>query len=74
MAIEHHDWGTVITPPDIDRFRLLVLKHRMRLEMAGIRFAVSTFAQVRREFKLHGNRERVYRQFIEMHKLGEEAK
>ncbi len=37
------------TPDQIDAFRLLAIHGRLKLEMQGLRFRISTFAAVRRE-------------------------
>lgn len=52
---------------NIARVRLVVLRHRMYLELIGIRFRLNTFAQVRKEFKLTGRRLKVYQDFCAMH-------
>ncbi len=71
MAVHSFEGGTVIdTPQDIRLYRLLVLKHAMALEMKGVRIPrVSAYAVVKREFHLHGNRQRVYTQFCQLHHL-----
>jgi hypothetical protein len=44
---------TVIdTPEGIDAFRMLSIRGRLKLEMAGLRFRINTFAAVRRELGL----------------------
>ena len=54
------------TPGSIAMFRLLSLKYRLKIELAGIKFrGGSTFAYVKREFGLKGNKQKVYDQFAE---------
>jgi len=74
MAITQTDAGTLITgTSDIRRYRLIVLKHRMRLAIRlGARESVNTFAQVRREFGYTGrSRTRILEQFMAQHFPGE---
>lgn len=58
---------TIAGKENIARVRLIVLRHRMYLELIGIRFRLNTFAQVRKEFKLTGRRLKVYHAFCAMH-------
>jgi hypothetical protein len=37
------------TPDGIEAYRMLAIYHRLKLEMKGIRFRISTFAVARRE-------------------------
>ena len=37
------------TPDGIEAYRMLVMQKRMKLEMTGLRFRISTFAAARRE-------------------------
>jgi hypothetical protein len=37
------------TPEGIEAYRLLVIHKRLKLEMTGLRFRISTFAAARRE-------------------------
>jgi hypothetical protein len=41
------------TPDKIEAFRLLAMHGRLKLEMKGLRFRISTFAAARRELGLH---------------------
>jgi hypothetical protein len=54
------------TPEQIEAFRLLAIKGRLKMEMRGIRFRISTFGVVRREFGFKGSRQKVYDQYIAM--------
>jgi len=55
------------TPDQIEAFRLLSIRGRLKLELAGIRFkGGSTFAYVKREFGLRGNRQSVLDQYEKM--------
>jgi hypothetical protein len=59
--------GTIIcdTPKEIEAYRLLTLRKALELEILGIRVfrATTAYAVIKREFKLHGNRQRVHDQF-----------
>lgn len=54
------------TPDQIEAFRLLSIRGRLKLEMRGIRFRISTFGYVRREFGFKGTRQSVYNQYEAM--------
>jgi hypothetical protein len=55
------------TPEGIQAFRLLALKGRLKLELAGLGFrGPSAFAMVKREFNLKGNKQSVYDQYVQM--------
>jgi len=60
--------GTMIidTKEDINMFRLLAIKGRLKMELGGLKFRTSTHAMVKREFGFKGNRQKVYDQFCEM--------
>jgi hypothetical protein len=49
MAVEHHEGGTTITGGDIERLRLVALRGRLRLEVAGLRFNGRPSAVIIRE-------------------------
>jgi hypothetical protein len=57
--------GTVITGANSIEFaRMLSLKGRLRLEAAGIRFrGINTYAYVKKQYNLTGNRAEVTRKF-----------
>jgi hypothetical protein len=56
--------GTVITGTGIPYFRLLSLLGRLKIEMKGMKFrGRSTFAIVKEEFNLKGNKQKVFEQF-----------
>jgi hypothetical protein len=54
------------TPEGIEAFRLLAIRSRLKLEMQGLRFRVSTFGYVRREFGFTGNRKKVFAAYEQM--------
>lgn len=55
--IEKAAGGTVITGSDIDLFRLLALRGRLKLEISGLRFrGRSTASILRHEFRFKGTR------------------
>ena len=56
------------TPEGIEAYRLLAIRARLRMEMAGIRFKESqtTFAYVRKTFKLKGGRAKVFKAYEDM--------
>lgn len=61
----------ITTPEGIEAFRLLSIKGRLKLELAGLKFKrlagySSTFAYVKKEFGLKGNNRSVYDQYIQM--------
>ena len=67
MAIEHTPGGTTITGSDIGRFRLLSLRGRLRLEIAGLKFrGRTTYAILKRQFGMRGSREAVLEQLNHM--------
>jgi hypothetical protein len=57
--------GTIVTGRDVGTYRLLALKHALKLEMMGLKMSrgPSAFAIVKREFGLKGNKQRVLEQF-----------
>jgi len=57
---------TLDTPDQIEAFRLLSIRGRLKLEMLGIKFRVSTFGYVRREFGFKGTRQKVFNQYEAM--------
>jgi hypothetical protein len=62
--------GFIATGNDVHKVRIVALKHRMRLEMRGLKFrGRSTYAILKSEFGLRGNKESVYLQFCDMHGL-----
>lgn len=65
----------VITGSDIDVYRLFALRRMLGLEIQGLKFRRSVYAQIKREFDLKGNKQRVYDQFSALvEKLALEAK
>jgi hypothetical protein len=58
---------THITGRNIDRFRLLVLKHGLMMEMLGMKKRrPSCYSVIKEEFNLKGNKQKVYDQFCEL--------
>ena len=58
---------THITGRNIDRFRLLVLKHGLKMEMLGMnKRRPSCYSVIKEEFNLKGNKQNVYDQFYEL--------
>ena len=56
-----------ITGRNIDRFRLLVLKHGLMMEIKGMRKKrPSCYSVIKKEFNLKGNKQKVYDQFCEL--------
>lgn len=51
------------TPNEIEAFRMLVIRGRLKLELKGIKFRINTFASVRRQYGFKGNRLSVYNQY-----------
>ena len=46
-------------------YRLVSLKYALKLEVRGIKMTrKSVYAQIKREFNLKGNKQKVYNQFI----------
>lgn len=55
------------TPDKIDAVRLLSMKGRLKLEVAGMKFrGRSTYSIIKSEFNLKGTKQRVLDQFIEI--------
>lgn len=55
------------TPDQIEAYRLLAIKSRLKLELLGMRFKDgSTFAYVKRTYGFKGNRQKVYDQYVSM--------
>lgn len=70
MSVRSVDGATIIDGSDIARFRLLVLRSALYLEVRNIRVKpFSVTARVKREFGLRGNKKSVYAQFCAMHHL-----
>lgn len=60
MAVEQVAGATVITGEHTKLYRLLALKHALRLEIKGLkRRGTSTYQIVKREFGFRGNRQSV---------------
>jgi len=58
---------THITGRNIDRFRLLVLKHGLKLEMLGMKKRrPSCYSVIKEEFNLKGSKQKVYDMFCEL--------
>ena len=56
-----------ITGRNIDRFRLLVLKHGLMMEIKGMKKTrPSCYSVIKKEFNLKGNKQKVYDQFCEL--------
>jgi len=52
------------TKEGIELYRLLALKYRLKMELSGMKFRDgSTYAMVKKEFGLKGNKQKVYDQF-----------
>lgn len=52
---------------NIDKFRLVVLKNALKLEMLGMkRRGRSTYSIVKEEFGLKGSKQKVYDQLVEI--------
>lgn len=57
----------ITTTEGIEAFRLLAIKGRLKIELRGMKFkGGSTFAYVKKEFNLKGNRQSVYDQYVEL--------
>lgn len=54
------------TPDGIEFFSLLQHKHGLGLELKGIRFKKSVYAQAKRRYNLTGDRQSVYDQLDKM--------
>ena len=56
-----------ITGRNIDRFRLLVLKHGLMMEIQGMqKRRPSCYSVIKEEFNLKGNKQKVYDKFCEL--------
>ena len=52
---------------NIDRYRLIVLKHGLKLELLGMqKRKPSCYSVIKDEFNLKGNKQKVYDQFCEL--------
>ncbi len=61
MPIIHGSGGTIFTGESISYFRLCALKSAVGLELKGIKVKRwSVTAQVKKEFGIKGNRQKVY--------------
>ena len=57
---------------NIERYRLLVLKTKLQLEInTGMKVTrgQTAYARIKNEFNLKGNKQKVLNQFVEMHNL-----
>ena len=57
---------------NIERYRLLVLKTKLQLEInTGVKVTrgQTAYARIKNEFNLKGNKQKVLDQFVEMHNL-----
>jgi|TARA_R100000773_G_C4119517_1_gene55678 hypothetical protein len=57
---------------NIERYRLLVLKTKLQLEInTGMKVTrgQTAYARIKNEFNLKGNKQKVLDQFVEMHNL-----
>ncbi len=51
------------TPEAVERYRLLILKHSLKLEIAGLkRRGPSAYSLIKQEFKLKGSKQKVLNQ------------
>ena len=68
MAVENTVGGVMITGDDIGRYRLVVLKSALKLEIKGIRMhrGRTAYSVIKKEFGLKGDRQRVLDQFETM--------
>ena len=59
---------TIITGKDnIERFRLITLKHGLKLEMLGMKKRrPSCYSVIKEEFNLKGSKQKVYDMFCEL--------
>jgi len=59
---------TIITGKEnIDRYRLIVLKHGLKLEMLGMqKRRPSCYSVIKEEFDLKGSKQKVYDKFCEL--------
>ena len=52
---------------NIDRYRLIVLKHGLKLELLGMqKRKPSCYSVIKDEFNLKGNKQKVYDKFCEL--------
>ena len=52
---------------NIDRYRLIVLKHGLKLELLGMqKRKPSCYSVIKEEFNLKGNKQKVYDKFCEL--------
>ena len=60
--------ATIITGKEnIDRYRLIVLKHGLKLELLGMqKRRPSCYSVIKEEFNLKGNKQKVYDKFCEL--------
>ena len=60
--------ATIITGKEnIDRYRLIVLKHGLKLEMLGMqKRRPSCYSVIKEEFNLKGSKQKVYDKFCEL--------
>lgn len=68
MAIETHESGVTITGDDIGRYRRLVLRSALKLEINGLRMTRgrTVYSIIKKEFGLKGNKQRVLEQFEDL--------
>ena len=68
MAVENTVGGVMITGDDIGRYRLVVLKSALKLEIKGIRMhrGRTAYSIIKKEFGFKGDRQRVLDQFETM--------
>jgi uncharacterized protein (DUF2141 family) len=68
MAVENTVGGVMITGDDIGRYRLVVLKSALKLEIKGIRMhrGRTAYSVIKKEFGFKGDRQRVLDQFETM--------
>ena len=60
--------ATIITGKEnIDRYRLIVLKHGLKLELLGMqKRRPSCYSVIKEEFNLKGSKQKVYDKFCEL--------
>jgi hypothetical protein len=68
MAIETHESGVTITGDDIGRYRRLVLRSALKLEINGLRMTRgrTVYSIIKKEFGLKGNKQLVLEQFEDL--------
>ena len=68
MAVENTVGGVMITGDDIGRYRLVVLKSALKLEIKGMRMhrGRTAYSIIKKEFGFKGDRQRVLDQFETM--------